>query len=280
MVSCENRYKILNQKVDNFIFHDILNYMVDKDVRDEQQLSTILKVTSNITRRSILTTLVQEGPTRVTSLADRYAMSLNAVSKHIKVLESAGLVSRKKVGREHLIGADLESMAVVDKWFRELRSIWEIRLERLEKLLVEEIQMSELSLAVSRTINAPIETTYNAWLDPTMLAEFMIAGEGMTVPRAEADAREGGKFSIIMAMGDQELPHGGEYQKLDPYSQIIFTWESPFSVPGSTVTLNFREVDEGTNIELLHVKFLDEESRDSHEQGWAAILAQLDTVSS
>ena len=119
---------------------------------------------------------------------------------------------------------------------------------------------------------------YKAWLDPTMLAKFMIAGEGMTVPRAEADAREGGRFSINMAVGDQELPHGGEYQKLDPFSKIVFTWESPFSVAGSTVTLNFTEVAEGTNIELVHDKFLDEESRNNHEQGRVATLAQLAAV--
>lgn len=252
--------------------------MVDQMSKGERQLSLILKVTSNVTRRSILTTLVQEGPTRVTDLAGHYAMSLNAVSKHIKVLESAGLVSRKKFGREHLIEANLEPVNAIDEWFQNLRSIWEIRLERLEKLLQEEIEMSELSLRVSRTIKAPIETVYNAWLNPTMLAKFMIAGEGMTVPRAETDAREGGRFSIIMAAGDQELPHGGEYRKLDPFSNIIFTWESPFSVEGSTVTLTFTEVDAGTNVELVHVKFLDEESRGSHENGWAAILTQLDTV--
>lgn len=252
--------------------------MVDQIGKDERQLSLILKVTSNVTRRSILTTLAQEGPTRVTDLAGHYAMSLNAVSKHIKVLESAGLVSRKKFGREHLIEANLEPVRAIDEWFQNLRSIWEIRLERLDELLQEEIEMTELSLRVSRTIRAPIETVYNAWLDPSMLAKFMLPGEGMSVPRAETDAREGGRFSIIMADGDQQLPHGGEYLKLDPFSNITFTWESPFSVEGSTVTLTFTEVDVGTRVELVQVKFLEEESRVSHEQGWAAILAQLDTV--
>ena len=66
----------------------------------------------------------------------RLTMSLNAVSKHIKVLESAGLVSRKKLGGEHLIEANLEPVKAIDRWFQELRSIWEIRLEKLEKLLV------------------------------------------------------------------------------------------------------------------------------------------------
>ena len=138
--------------------------------------------------------------------------------------------------------------------------------------------MSELSLKVSRTIKAPIERVYNAWLDPTMLAKFMIAGEGMTVPKAETDAREGGRFSIIMAAGAQEMPHGGEYLKLDPYSTIKFSWESPFSVKGSTVTLQFSEVEDGTQVELVHVKFVDEESRDNHEVGWVAILTKLDTA--
>ena len=65
----------------------------------EHRLSEILKAVSDATRRSILTTLVQEGPLKVTELAGRYAMSLNAISKHIKVLEAAGLVTRKTLGR-------------------------------------------------------------------------------------------------------------------------------------------------------------------------------------
>lgn len=273
-----SRLQIFNQTVDNFGNYGIFNQMVDNTEQVEQQLSMILKVTSNVTRRSILTTLVQEGPSRVTDLAEHYDMSLNAVSKHIMKLESAGLVSRTKLGREHLIEANLEPVKVIDKWFQNLRSIWEIRLERLDTLLEKEIEMPELSLSVSRTIKAPIETVYGAWLDPNMLAKFMIPGEGMTVPRAESDAREGGRFSIIMANGDQELAHGGEYQRLVPYSTIVFSWESPYSADDSTVTLHFTEVDEGTRVELEHVKFLDEDSRSSHEAGWANILSQLDVV--
>ncbi|MDX1415082.1 MAG: metalloregulator ArsR/SmtB family transcription factor, partial [Candidatus Promineifilaceae bacterium] len=112
--------------------------MVEQVGGDEQQLSLILKVTSHATRRSILTTLVQEGPTRVTDLAAHYALSLNAVSKHIKALEHAGLVSRKKFGREHFIEANLEPISAIDDWFQKLRSIWEIRLERLDELLQKE----------------------------------------------------------------------------------------------------------------------------------------------
>ncbi len=101
----------------------------------EQQLSEILKAVSDATRRSILTALVQEGPTRVTDLAEHYEMSLNAVSKHIKVLESAGLVTRKTHGRIHLIEANMAPVSEIDHWFQDLRSIWELRLDELENLL-------------------------------------------------------------------------------------------------------------------------------------------------
>ena len=114
--------------------------MVDQSKIDEQQLSEILKAASDPTRRSILTTLVQEGATRVTDLANHYEMSLNAVSKHIKVLESAGLVTRRTVGRTHLIEANLDPISLIDSWFKNLRSIWDLRLDKLEKLLTEEIE--------------------------------------------------------------------------------------------------------------------------------------------
>jgi DNA-binding transcriptional ArsR family regulator len=108
------------------------------ELLNEQQLSDILKAASDPTRRSILTTLVQEGPTRVTDLAVHYEMSLNAVSKHIKVLESAGLVTRKTLGRVHLIEVNMDPVVEIDRWFENLRSNWDLRLEKLEQLLTEE----------------------------------------------------------------------------------------------------------------------------------------------
>jgi len=105
--------------------------------RNDAQLTTILKAASDPTRRAILTLLAQHGPTRVTELAARFETSLNAVSKHIKVLEAAGLVSRRTVWREHLIEVQIEPMKLIDAWFAELRSIWALRLDALDKLLTE-----------------------------------------------------------------------------------------------------------------------------------------------
>jgi DNA-binding transcriptional ArsR family regulator len=105
------------------------------EYKDDKILSQILKAVSDTTRRSLLTQLCQQGPTRVTDLADRYDMSLNAVSKHIKVLEKAGLVRRKPIGRIHWIEADLKRIGIVKNWINQLKSIWELRLERLDEIM-------------------------------------------------------------------------------------------------------------------------------------------------
>ena len=104
---------------------------------DDEALSRLLKAAGDTTRRRILTLLVQEGAMRVTALAAHFEMSLNSVSKHIKVLEEAGLVTRRTAGREHFIAAELAPLRVAEQWFGQLKSIWELRLEALEELLVE-----------------------------------------------------------------------------------------------------------------------------------------------
>ena len=104
----------------------------------DQNLSLMLKCLSDVTRRSLLTVLCQEGPCRVTDLASRYEMSLNAISKHIKILETAGLATRKTIGRTHLIEADLSNTQELEEWFQQLKSIWELRLEKLNSILDED----------------------------------------------------------------------------------------------------------------------------------------------
>lgn len=104
---------------------------------DNEKLSRLLKAVSDTTRRALLTQLCQQGASRVTDLANHYAMSLNAISKHIKVLENAGLVKRTTVGRTHLIAADLEQVEQVSNWFASLQSIWALSLDELENVLNE-----------------------------------------------------------------------------------------------------------------------------------------------
>ena len=105
---------------------------------DDNALTLIFKAASDPTRRAILTHLAQEGPTRVTEIARRFAFSLNTVSKHIMVLEKAGLVRRRTQWREHLIEVQLAPLAEIDHWFDGLRSIWDLRLEALNALFAKD----------------------------------------------------------------------------------------------------------------------------------------------
>jgi len=111
----------------------ILNHMVE--YKKDMILSELLKAVSDTTRRALLTQLCQQGPSRVTDLANFYDMSLNAISKHIKVLEKSGLVRREKIGRSHLIEANLDKVAIIDSWLNELKSVWELRLDKLNDVL-------------------------------------------------------------------------------------------------------------------------------------------------
>ena len=138
--------------------------------------------------------------------------------------------------------------------------------------------MTDLSLTVTREINAPVETVFNAWLDADKLSKFMLPAPGMTPPKVTADGKKGGKFEILMPTPDGEIPHHGEFLEVDPHSRIIFSWNSPFSGEGSTVTLDLRPEGTGTHIQLTHVKFPNEESRDNHQAGWGRILEALDAL--
>lgn len=137
-------------------------------------------------------------------------------------------------------------------------------------------QATELKLEISRLIPASREKVFDAWLDPKMLAQFMTPGPDMSVPEATSDAREGGRFLVVMRAGDQDLPHAGTYKTIDRANRLAFTWESPMSpVEDSTVTLDFEDAEGGTNLRLTHVRFPSEESRANHEGGWTRILATL-----
>jgi DNA-binding transcriptional ArsR family regulator len=88
------------------------------------------------TRREILGILA-EGEVNVGSLAERFPISLNGVSKHVKVLERAGLVERTVQGREHRLRLKAEPLHEASKWLEHYRTFWEDRLGALEAFLLK-----------------------------------------------------------------------------------------------------------------------------------------------
>jgi DNA-binding transcriptional ArsR family regulator len=88
------------------------------------------------TRREILGILAA-GEINVGSLADRFPISLNGVSKHVKVLERAGLVQRTIHGREHRLRLNARPLREAAMWLEHYRTFWETRLAALEEYLVK-----------------------------------------------------------------------------------------------------------------------------------------------
>ncbi len=78
-----------------------------------------------------------KGPARVTEIAQPFDMSLNAVSKHVRRLERAGLVRREIRGREHLLSFEGGPLSEADQYLDQLRRFWEERLDVLDELLRE-----------------------------------------------------------------------------------------------------------------------------------------------
>ena len=73
----------------------------------------------------------------MTEVAEPFHMSLNAVSKHIRVLEASGVVERHRKGRDHILSINTGSLDEVDGWIKRMRSYWEERLDAMERLLGE-----------------------------------------------------------------------------------------------------------------------------------------------
>lgn len=94
------------------------------------------------TRRAILAQLA-DGDARVTDVAARFSISLNSVSKHIRMLERAGLIRRHIQGREHVLSLDTEPLDEAAHWLDEQRKLWKHRLRALDALLREEDRKSK-----------------------------------------------------------------------------------------------------------------------------------------
>src|SRR5437867_11190554 len=101
------------------------------------QLNRVYAAIADPTRRAILAALAG-GELNVGSLAGRFPISLNAVSKHVKVLERAGLVRRRILGREHVLRLNPGPLREATRWLEHYRAFWDTRLDALEAFLAGE----------------------------------------------------------------------------------------------------------------------------------------------
>jgi len=101
------------------------------------RLDRTLAALADPTRRQILRRLAR-GQARVTDLATPFPVSFNTVSKHIKVLERAALVTRRKEGREYFLTFRPEPLAEVERWIEKQRAFWGASLAAIDDVLRKE----------------------------------------------------------------------------------------------------------------------------------------------
>ena len=107
------------------------------------RLSDKFAALADPTRRAILARLAL-GESSVTELAEPFAISLPAISRHLKVLERAGLIARGREAQWRPCRIELRALKDIDDWLEEYRRLWEERLDRLDDYL-HELQAQEKS---------------------------------------------------------------------------------------------------------------------------------------
>ena len=111
--------------------------MVDRS--HSAELNRIFSALSDPTRRAILQGLTR-GPATINEVAKPFSVSLSAVSKHVMVLEHAGLLRREIKGREHYCWIEPRPLREADEWLEHYRQFWEQRIDALEAYVARKYQ--------------------------------------------------------------------------------------------------------------------------------------------
>jgi uncharacterized protein YndB with AHSA1/START domain len=134
------------------------------------------------------------------------------------------------------------------------------------------------TLQITRVIAADPETVFDAWTQPEHIKQWS-APEGMDVPISEVDLTVGGRFHLQMrnAEGGAHTARG-VYSEIDRPSRLVYSWawdEHP-EHGESLITVEFRAVEGGTEVTMVHCGLPDEKSVTDHEGGWTSCLNRLE----
>jgi DNA-binding transcriptional ArsR family regulator len=109
-------------------------------VNKQENVSAVFAALADPTRRRILARLSRGGERGVTSLARPFHISLPAISRHLRVLEDAHLIQRRRQGRTHLIHARTTGLKPAQNWIAQCAAFWDSRFDALDELLKDEQQ--------------------------------------------------------------------------------------------------------------------------------------------
>jgi uncharacterized protein YndB with AHSA1/START domain len=147
---------------------------------------------------------------------------------------------------------------------------------------------SNIKLEITRVIKAPRAKVFDAWIRPETIRQWFGTANMRTL-EPQTNPVVDGSYKIEMegicpeaeakrpqeSVG-QKMGVTGTYTKVSPYDLLQFTWAAQWAPDEiSLVTLHFRDMDGGTELRLIHDRFLSEASRDGHRVGWVGGIDKL-----
>jgi uncharacterized protein YndB with AHSA1/START domain len=137
---------------------------------------------------------------------------------------------------------------------------------------------ADTTLHLKRSFNAPRERVFEAWTNPDHLRKWHHPDEDYETSIVEVDLREGGAYRIGMRHIEKDILHVacGEYREISSPERLVFTWSwEEREMDPTLVTIRFHDKGDQTEVELLHERFADAETRDHHETGWTGCTGSL-----
>ena len=231
---------------------------------------------------------LSQGEASVTELADPFKpMSLPAISKHLKVLEKAGLISQRREAQWRPCRLEPAPLKGVDDWLERYRRFYEASFDSLDDYL-RQIQKPEQwphdrgqpgGITITRVFDAPRELVFKAWTEPQRFAQWFGGREAtILLDTVSMDIRPGGAWRATMFAGPDrtEIPWRGIYLEVAPPERLVFTLSDQPGDEAEVVTVVLTE--QGGQTEMVFHQgggHLDQAGYARAKAGWLVFFDEL-----
>lgn len=236
-------------------------------------------------RRGIVERLAH-GPVTVREATAGFDVSKPAITKHLRVLEDEGVITREVAGRTHRLHLNPAALVEAVDWVDRQRALWERMFDTVEDYLTEkedeamavEADTNNAVVRIERTYRASADAVFDAWTNPEVIKRWWHPGLDWSTADAEVDLRVGGHILVVMRdTAGNEYTGRGRYTVVDRPSRLAWTWhgEEGEAGTGSQLDLHFVERDEHTTVTLVHSGLPDGRPAAEFNEGWNLILDNL-----
>lgn len=134
-----------------------------------------------------------------------------------------------------------------------------------------------MNLTMNKTYNGPCSLVYEAWTDPNIIKKWFSPDGKWAVEVAEMNVSVGGKYRIAMRSPDNRTwDVYGEYKEIRANKKLVFTWNTE-DVKETVVSVEFKDLGNKTEVNLVHDLLPNQEQVDEHTYGWKGCMENLGT---